>query len=157
MTDEMTTYADPVPTNYGTTFLTMIVPVSSVDFARSLAASLDPGGVGMWTTALSPSGKFPATHFISTGYVQAAWQYITPTQDWEQDEDGNWTMVSSTPGNPVRIYEMCQAQGLSVTQAEIDALFTTLDFTQQDPWTACSRLGVKLAQPDDDATQEGDV
>ena len=139
------------------TFLTMIVPASHVDLARSIAASADPGGVGMWQTPLSASGKLPAEYFISTGYVQAAWQMLTPVETWQQDADGNWIKISETPGDSVRIFHICQASGLAVTQEEVNDLFDAVDITQQDPWTALSRLGVQIAQPDDDATQEGEV
>lgn len=154
MSDEQQTQA---PAIMHDTFLTMLVPASHVDLARSVAASLDPGGAGMWTTPLSPSGKLPATYYISTGYVQAAWQMLTPVETWEQDAEGNWIKISETPGDPVRIFNLCQASGLSVTQEEINDLFDAVDITQQDPWTAISRVGVKLAQPDEDATQEGQL
>ena len=47
-------------------FVTIIVPAATVEAARELAATVH-GGAGMFTTALSPDGSAPATHYISSG------------------------------------------------------------------------------------------
>lgn len=141
------------------TFLTLIVPTANVELARSVAAAMDPGGAGMWTTPLSPSGQEPATHWISTGWVPAAWQVIVPTQTWEQEEDGTWIKTSETPGDPILVYERASEAGIECTQADIDALFSVADVTQQDPWIALARLGLVMVQSPpprpDDAIEEG--
>lgn len=133
-------------------FLTMIVPADFSELARSIAASIDPGGAGMWTTGLSSSGKSPATHYISTGFVPDGWQQMIPIETWEFQEE-NWVLVSETPGNPQAIYGICLQNGLQVTFPEIQALFSAVDVTKQDPWLALSRLNLRLVQ--EDATQEG--
>lgn len=142
------------------TFLTLIVPTANVELARSVAAAMDPGGVGMWTTPLSSSGQEPATHWISTGWVPEAWQAIVPTQTWEQEEDGTWIKTSETPGNSVFVYDRAVEAGVVCTQADIDALFSVADVTQQDPWTAFARLGLVMIEPPllpepNDAPEEG--
>lgn len=47
---------------------TFIVPASSVDMIRTIARRLHRGDLtGLFTTALSPTGTEPATHYLSTG------------------------------------------------------------------------------------------
>ena len=46
---------------------TIIVPAATVEAARELAATVH-GGAGMFTTALSPDGSVPVTHYISSGW-----------------------------------------------------------------------------------------
>ena len=130
----------------GDVFLTLIVEDAEVALARTVAATMSPGGVGMWTTPLSATGQLPATHWISTGWVPAGWQAIVPTQTWEQAEDGTWTETSSTPGDPDAVLAACEAAGLEVTAAEIAALFAAADVTAQDPWVAMGRLGLQMVE-----------
>lgn len=47
-------------------FATIIVTAAQAQAARDAAATI-PGGDGMFTTSLSPTGQEPATHFISSG------------------------------------------------------------------------------------------
>lgn len=49
-------------------FKTLIVSATDVEDARALAAA-EPSGEGMFTTALSPTGEAPATHYVSSGYM----------------------------------------------------------------------------------------
>lgn len=56
--------------------VTIIVPATHVDQAREIGAALDSAGVGMYTTALSPSGAEPATHYVSSGLVSDAFVYL---------------------------------------------------------------------------------
>lgn len=49
-------------------FATIICPVSVIEQARIAAAAI-PGGEGMLTAALSPSGTEPATHYIASGLM----------------------------------------------------------------------------------------
>lgn len=128
------------------TFLTLIVPASQVSLARNIAAAMDPGGVGMWITPLSSTGQEPSSHYVSTGWVPEAWQAVVPTQTWEQDSEGAWIKVSETPGNPLFVYERAIEAGIECTQEEVDALFASVDVTQQDPWTAFARLGLIMVE-----------
>ena len=48
---------------------TIIVPAALVTKARNLGAALAPTGEGMYTTALSPTGNLPATHYVSSGLI----------------------------------------------------------------------------------------
>ena len=133
-------------------FRTLIVPAASVDLARAIASAFGPGGEGMWTTPLSASGLDPATHYISTGYVPPEYGYLVPLQVWTQDEDGDWVLVASEPGDPVAVYEAATAQGVVCTQADVNALFAAADVTEQEPFVAMGRLGLTIINPPLDTT-----
>jgi hypothetical protein len=49
-------------------FQTIIVTAAEAPAARAKAAETS-GGEGMFTTALSPTGLLPATHYISSGFM----------------------------------------------------------------------------------------
>ena len=134
-------------------FRRLIVPTANVDLAQSIAASFGPSGDGMWTTPLSATGFDPATHYISSGYVPMAYSYLVPSQTWEQDADGEWIMVSSTPGDPVAVYAHCIETGVECTQEEIDDLFAVVDVTEQGPFTAMDRLGLLMIQAQEGTLQ----
>lgn len=128
-------------------FRTLIVPASQVDLARAIAASFGPGGQGMWTTPLSASGLNPATHYISTGYISAEFVSLAPMATWEQNEDGNWVQTNYYSGDAAAVYGMCQQAGLSYTFAEIENVFIRSDVSQQEPFTALDRMGLKIINP----------
>ena len=133
-------------------FRTLIVPAANVDLARAIATSFGPGGVGMFTTPLSASGSDPATHYISSGYVPPEYGYLVPLQVWSQDQNGNWVLVGSEPGDPVAVYTAATAQGVVCTQADVDALFAAADVTEQEPFTAMGRLDLTIINPPLDTT-----
>jgi hypothetical protein len=128
-------------------FRTMIITASNAPLARELAASFGPGGSGMWQTPLSADGTEPATHFISSGYIPEAFAYMVPSQVWAQDENGDWVMTGSDPGNPVAVYEAATAQGVVTTLADVEAVFATADVTDEEPFAAMGRLGLQIVQP----------
>ena len=125
-------------------FRTLICPAANVDLARAIATSFGPGGEGMWTTPLSASGSDPATHYISSGYVPPEYGYLVPLQVWSQDQNGDWVLVGSEPGDPVAVYTAATAQGVVCTQADVDALFAAADVTEQEPFTAMGRMGLTM-------------
>ena len=125
-------------------FRTAIVPAANVTFARNLVAALSPGGVGMWTTGLSPTGTGTPTHYISTGYISAQVASLMPLQTWAQDDQGTWTMTGSTPGNAATVRQAAIAKGFNCTLAEVQALFDAADGTAQDPFVAMGRLGLQI-------------
>ena len=127
-------------------FRTLILPATVTPLAQEIAATLSPGGVGMWTTGLSPTGAEPATHFISTGFIPPEFAYMVPEQFWEQDETGAWVQTGSTPGDPVAVYEACTAAGMTVTLEEIEAVYAVADITDQEPFVAMGRMGLVLVQ-----------
>ena len=125
-------------------FRTLILPADVTPLAQEIAATLSPGGVGMWTTGLSPTGAEPATHFISTGFIPPEFAYMVPEQFWTQDETGAWVQTGSTPGDPVAVYEACTAAGMTVTLEEIEAVYAVADVTEQEPFVAMGRMGLVL-------------
>lgn len=129
-------------------FRTLIVPAANVELARQIATSFGSGGVGMFTTPLSASGSDPATHYISSGYVPPEYGYLVPMQVWSQDQNGNWVLVGTEPGDPVAVYTAATAQGVVCTQADVDALFAAADVTEQEPFTAMGRLGLTIINPE---------
>ena len=128
-------------------FRTLIVPAANVIFARTLATSFGPGGEGMWITPLSTNGLDPATHYISSGYVPPEYSYLVPLQVWQKDEEGHWEFIGGESGDPVTVYTTAIAQGISCTQADVNALFAYADVTEQEPFVAIERLGLKIINP----------
>ena len=126
-------------------FRTLILPADVTPLAQQIAATLSPGGVGMWTTGMSPDGTEPATHYISAGLIAPEFAHMVPEQFWEQDEDGAWVQTGVTPGNPEAVTEACNAAGLEVTLAQVDAVFSVADVNEQDAFTAMARLGLMMA------------
>jgi hypothetical protein len=128
------------------TFRTLIVTASDAPLARIVAATLSPAGVGMWVTPLAPTSDDAPTHYISTGWISPEFADMVPCVTWQQDEDGAWVEVGRDDGNAVMVYMGCVAGGLDVTQAEIDGLFLRSDVSEQEPWTALTRLGLVMVQ-----------
>lgn len=128
-------------------FRTLIVNEDNVALARQLCA-LEAGGAGMLTTGLSIDGSAPATQFISSGECPPLIVQYCPLQTWEQQEDGTWVMTASTPGDAQAVFDASQAADPPVqcTLLEIAVLFASADITQQDPWVALGRVGLKLVQ-----------
>lgn len=124
-------------------FRTLIVVVADVELARSIAASFGPAGENMWNTALSANGVYPSAYFISTGQIPSEFAVLMPYQAWEM-WDGEWKRTQSTLGEPVEIYNLAIAQGVVCTQEQVDQLFANCDITDQEPFTAMSRLGVQI-------------
>ena len=127
-------------------FRSLIVPTAQVQLARDIAATLSPAGQNMWLTGLSSTGSAPATHYISTGLISPEFAALVPCQTWEQDKNGNWVQTGSTPGDPMLCYQMCVAAGMTVTQAQVNAVYAAADVTAQEPFVAMGRLGVQMVQ-----------
>jgi hypothetical protein len=100
----------------------------------------------MWLAGLSATGNAPATHYVSTGLISPEFAALVPEQVWEQDENGDWVQTGSSPGDPVMCYEMCIAGGLTVTQAQVNAVYAAADVTEQEPFVAFARLGLLMVQ-----------
>lgn len=125
-------------------FRTLIVPDSNVADARAIASGIAPvAGDGMWTTPCSASGQLPATHWISSGMIGEEWQPILPLTEWAL-EDGVWMLVSDYAGQPQQVYYAVQQAGLSLTLADVQDLFDLADVTEQEPFTALERLGLRI-------------
>ena len=128
-------------------FRSLICTAATTPLARDIAATLSPsGGQNMWLTGLSATGNAPATHYVSTGLISPEFAILVTEQMWEQDENGDWVQTGSSPGDPVLCYEMCLEGGLTVTQAQVDAVYAAADVTQQEPFVAFARLGLQMVQ-----------
>jgi hypothetical protein len=104
----------------------MIVPVAYAELARSLAAGLaGTGGENMWITPLSASGMLPATHYISTGFIGAEFAVMM------SDAQAIYDAASGT-----------------VPRATIEAMLAASDISEEEPFPAINRLGLKLVQAD---------
>lgn len=114
---------------------TMVVPAALAPLARALAAGLSPGGVGMFTTGLSPTGTEPATHYVSSGLINPAFGGV---------------MQSASA-----LHAACVAKGANVTLAQCQALVSQSDVSGgpqiddegreyvETAWQAFERMGVK--------------
>ena len=128
----------------------MIVPDAHVALARTITETLAPvGGKGMYTTGLSPDSTAPATHWISSGFIDADYAALMPLLEWTQDEEGTWQKTILSPGYPEMIVQMCAQAELEVTLEGVEALLDAVDVTLETPQQAWARLGLGLVQTED--------
>lgn len=133
-------------------FRTLIVDDANVALARQLSAALaGPAGDGMYNVPLSADGSAPATHWISTGWIDRSFALLMPCADWEQDADGNWVTPEWSSrycsGQPATVVALAAEAGVEVSLAEVQALFSASDITEQEWPVACERLGLRMVQP----------
>lgn len=130
-------------------FRTMIVPAGQVDLARSICATLAPsGGSAMFSVGLSPDGTAPATHYVSTGYIDEPFANLMPLTEWHEI-DGAWAAIQLSYGDPAVVANLCAEAGLEVTATQVAQLFAASDVTEQEPFTAFARLGLAMVQPEE--------
>lgn len=130
-------------------FRTMIIPDAIVVQARSLADSFGPAASGMWTTALSPTGTLPATHWISSGYIGDDFAAIMPFAHEEtassEDRDGYTTVWVGDPYDPAAFIALAEAAGATSPPVEvIMQIMSVVDVSDQPPFVAMDRLGLKM-------------
>ena len=101
-----------------------------------------PGGSGMFTTPLSPTGQEPATHYISAGAVEEPFAQLLPLTEFPADAE-----PVIYPGQPDLIAQMASAQGMTVTPEEVRALLAASDVSEQEAFTALARLVLQIVQP----------
>lgn len=125
----------------------MVIPDAYRTLANSIADMFAGSPQNMWNFPLSATGQAPATHWIAAGPVPDAYEQMAPWQVWQQ-QDGQWVMTDSYPGDPITVYHACQAADPPVpcTEAEVEELFVEADVTDQDPWVAMGRLGLQPVQ-----------
>jgi hypothetical protein len=118
----------------------LIVPAVYAPLARALCKGLAPGdsGKGMFAVPLSPIGSPPATYFITHGMIKEDFDSLLPFTSF--DAEG----VSATQaGQPEVIVELSNG---TVTLAQVNDLLSAIDVSEQDPFVAMQRLGLKLIQ-----------
>lgn len=103
----------------------MIVLAAIAPQARSLCEQLaGPPGAGMFTTGLSASGSAPATHFVSSGPIEDTFAAVLV--------------------DPAVMAGACAQAGISLSMAACQALLSTSDVSDEEPFVAMDRLGLKL-------------
>ena len=125
-------------------FRTLIIPSAHVQLARDLAAAIDPtGSQGLFTTPLTNDTQ--VTHYISTGIVSEAFAGPLPCTQWAHDENG-WVQVSHSPGDPQAIADIAAQLDppFDVSVEEIAAAFAASDISEQEPFTAMSRMNLAI-------------
>ena len=126
------------------THRTIIVPASIVEPARAACAGLaGPGGSGMFTTPLSPTGEAPPTHYISSGLIEAPFADLLPLTSVSYAEDGT-PSVETRPGNVALTTQLASAAGLPITEAEVSALLAAVDVSDSAAEAELARLGLKI-------------
>ncbi len=127
-------------------FRTLIVPADQAALARSLCAGLaGAGGDGMFTTPLSAEGISPATHYISSGLIEQSFADLLPLLI--QTETG---MEKINQGQPEIIHAAAQQAGLTLDQQDIERLLAAVDVSDQSPFEAMDRMGVRMVQGEGD-------
>ena len=128
---------------------TIIVPATHAEAARAACAGLaGPGGSGMFTTPLSPTGEAPPTHFISSGLIEAPFADLLPLTVVTYGEDGT-PSTSTRPGNVALTAQLAADAGLPITEAEVAVLLSAVDVSTQSAQDALVCLGLKIvAEPE---------
>ena len=121
----------------------IIVPAAFQQLAQGLceAAAEGDAGKGMFTTGLSATGELPATHYISSGPIANEFGDLLPLTSF--DEEGAPT---TRPGDVATVEAIADQAGITLPAGTIAALFAAIDVTEQEPFTAMSRLGVQIVQ-----------
>ena len=126
------------------THRTIIVPAPIVEPARAACAGLaGPGGSGMFTTPLSPTGEAPPTHYISSGLIEEPFADLLPLTSVSYAEDGT-PSTETRAGNVALTVQMATDAGLPISEAEVSALLAAVDVSGQSAEDALIRLGLKI-------------
>lgn len=105
----------------------MVVAAEWVDLARSLSEGLaGPAGAGMFLFPLSPTGAEPPTHYVTEGHIEE--QFAALMED------------------PALLHAACQEAGVTITLADCTALLAACDVSQDEPFAAMARMGLKPVQ-----------
>ena len=121
----------------------IVVPAAFQQLAQGLceAAAEGDAGKGMFTTGLSATGETPATHYISSGYIERQFADLLPLTTL--DEEGN---ASTRPGNVGFVEAVAAQAGISLPAGTVAALLSAIDVSEQEPFTAMARLGLRFSQ-----------
>lgn len=107
----------------------LVVPAALAPQARLLTEQLaGPPGAGMFITPLSVTGAAPATHFISSGLIEDTFAAVL--------------------ADPQTMFSVCQQAGIGVTLAACQALLGASDVSEDQPFDALARLGLRLVAED---------
>lgn len=121
-------------------FRTMIVSDAVVDTCRSLAMLLAGDGQKLWATPLSPTGTEPATHWISSGMIEAQFGELLPLSEWVYHDESGWIENMYQPDTAL----LAERSGGAVTPEQVFVIFSQCDVTMEEPITAIARLGLQI-------------
>ena len=125
---------------------TIIVPAAIVGAARAACAGLaGPGGSGMFTTPLSPTGEAPPTHYISSGLIEAPFADLLPLTAVTYGEDGT-PSIDTRPGDIGLTVQLAASAGLPITKAEVSALFAAVYVSEAPSEAVLSFLNLTIVQ-----------
>ena len=96
----------------------------------------------MFTTPLSATGMFPATHYISSGLIEDQFASLLPLITVVRTDGTPTTNIQ--PGNVALTAQLAAEAGLPITEAEVAALLGGVDVSEQQPHEAMSRLGLQI-------------
>ena len=129
---------------------TMIVTDADKPLASAITDLFAGSPQHIFSFPLSATGDAPPTHWLGSGPVPDGYERLAPWQVWVQEE-GKWVCTERYPGNPKAVYAACQqpiseddpSPRVPCTLEQIEALFAASDMTDQDPWVAMGRAGLK--------------
>lgn len=116
---------------------TLTITASFAPMARALCACVDMGD-GMFQRPYGDGET--VVGYISSGPILEQFSDVLPVTFY--DEACNVT--SQQPINYAFLIEMAAQSGVTVTEAELDALFAQADISNQLPDAAMARLGYQL-------------
>ena len=108
-------------------FATIIVPAAAVADMRTTSKAMHTECDGMFVSALSATGRLPATHFISSGYMPTAYFNM---------------MINAAHRANFRA-----ANGLPFPHPHITNVLATCDVSIEPPFVAMARMGLQIANP----------
>ena len=125
------------------TNLTIILPAAAQALAQALCkAAAGEAGAGMFTTGLSATGEAPATHYISSGALEAKFADILPLSTITTADEVE--TVTRSAGDIDAVIQLAKDAGQAVDAKTIGGLFAALDVSEQPPFVAMARLGLQL-------------
>ena len=124
----------------------LICPAANLAYAQQLAtAAVGPSASGMWPSALSPTGLVPATHFIEEGCIQSQFAALLPFSAVTYPL-GVATVTPVQTGDPVTVSALAGNGGFVTTSTAVQALYSAITITDEPPFTAMARMGLKMIQ-----------
>lgn len=98
----------------------------------------------MFVVGLSATGSAPATHTISAGPIGDDFASLLPLTTVTTLDDE--AVSTTTPGNVAAIVYLASEKGITIDTAQLGALLDAIDVSEQPPFVAMARLGLKMVQ-----------
>lgn len=119
----------------------LIIPTAYTPLARALCDELAPvtSGSGMFAVPMSSTGSPTPLYFIASGLIKEEFASLLPFTSYAVNETGDVIAL----GQPEVIVQLSQG---AATLLQVNALLTAIDVSDQEPFVAMQRLGLKLIQ-----------